>query len=240
MNIVRVLVIISLVISKNAFALHFENDFVNAAIERTRFDVRYDGSYYSIGYPNGDVPDGVGVCTDVVIRSYRKIGADLQKLVHEDMLAHFHAYPSKRIWGLGKPDSNIDHRRVPNLQSFFVRRGEVLPVSTKNNDYKPGDLVTWILPGNLPHIGIVTDQVSAATGNPLVVHNIGNGPQLEDMLFDYRITGHYRYVPKRYEKPVNGHSSTPSPPYDVAVALRRSWMTTTSTKDIATAIARMN
>ena len=157
---VRALIIISLLNSKNVYALSFENEFVKSAIERTRFNVRYDGSYYSIGYPNGDIPKNVGVCTDVIIRAYRKIGTDLQKLVHEDIASNFDAYPSKIIWGLNKPDKNIDHRRVPNLQSFFSRHGDILRVSSRANDYKPSNIVTWMLPGNLPHIGIVTDQVS--------------------------------------------------------------------------------
>lgn len=144
---------------------------------------------------NGDVPANIGVCTDVVIRAYRSLGVDLQVLVHEDMAANFAAYPSKRIWGLSSTDRNIDHRRVPNLQTFFARHGQSLPVSQTSSDYLPGDLVTWMLPGNLPHIGIVTDNLALSSGNPKVVHNIGAGPQLEDMLFDYRITGHYRYEP---------------------------------------------
>lgn len=192
----RTLIITSLLISTNILAASFETDLVKAAIERTNFNIRYDGSYYSIGYPNGDVPDDVGVCTDLLIRAYRKIGYDVQQLVHEDMTTNFSEYPSKRIWGLSKPDKNIDHRRVPNLQSFFRRHGEVLPVSSIPKDYKPGDLVTWILAGNLPHIGIVTDQISNDTGNPFIVHNIGSGPKMEDMLFKYKITGHYRYEPK--------------------------------------------
>ena len=167
-----------------------------AALERTKHEVRYNGAYFSISYPNGDVPSNVGVCTDVVIRSYRKIGTDLQVLVHEDMAKNFGLYPSKRIWGLKTTDRNIDHRRVPNLQVFFSRHGKSLPKSDKKQDYAPGDLVTWMLPGNLPHIGIVTDQISESTGNPLVAHNIGSGPDLEDMLFVYKITGHYRYEPK--------------------------------------------
>ena len=199
---VRILTSISLLISQSIFASSFEIDFVKSAIERTNFNVRYDGSYYSIGYPNGDIPQNVGVCTDVVIRSYRKIGSDLQQLVHEDIAKNFTEYPSKKIWGLSKPDKNIDHRRVPNLQSFFSRHGEVLPVSNKPEDYKSGDLVTWMLPGNLPHIGIVTNQISIKTSNPFIVHNIGSGPQMEDMLFKYKITGHYKYVPKKYNKTI--------------------------------------
>ena len=174
----------------------FGQALVAAALDRTRHTVRYDGSYHAIAYPGGDVPAGIGVCTDVVVRAYRVLGTDLQQLVHEDMSAHFAAYPSRRIWGLTAPDPNIDHRRVPNLQTYFSRHGQVLPVTTDAADYAPGDLVTWMLPGNLPHIGIVTDRSSARSGLPMVVHNIGAGPRMEDMLFDYPITGHYRYVPQ--------------------------------------------
>ncbi len=149
-----------------------------------------------IAYPGGDVPNNIGVCTDVLIRSYRALGIDLQRLVHEDMVAHFDLYPSRRIWGLTKPDRNIDHRRVPNLQRFFTRHGTNLAVTRHANDYKPGDIVTWMLPGNLPHIGIVTDKFNQPTGSPLIVHNIGKGPRLEDILFRYPITGHYRYSSK--------------------------------------------
>jgi uncharacterized protein len=167
---------------------------VQAAKERTSHNVRYDGSYFSISYPNGDVPEHIGVCTDVVIRSYRKIGVDLQKEVHEDIKTNFNLYPSNRIWGLNHPDKNIDHRRVPNLRVFFVRHGVSIPISRDAEDYKPGDLVTWVLPGNLPHIGIVVDEMSSDGQRPLIVHNIGEGPKMEDMLFDYKITGHYRYI----------------------------------------------
>ncbi|ACA88519.1 DUF1287 domain-containing protein [Shewanella woodyi] len=166
---------------------------VDAALERTEHSVRYDGAYHSISYPNGDVPANIGVCTDVIIRSYRQLNVDLQALVHEDMLANFSEYPSKRIWGLTRPDSNIDHRRVPNLQTFFTRHGEVLPISQSAQSYRSGDIVTWMLPGNLPHIGIIVSQGVGDNEKPYVVHNIGSGPVLEDMLFDYQITGHYRY-----------------------------------------------
>ena len=172
-----------------------QKELIEAALERTAFQVTYDGSYHSIEYPGGDVSATIGVCTDVVIRSYRKMGVDLQELVHVDMKKNFAAYPSKRIWGLNKPDSNIDHRRVPNLQVFLSRHGQELAVTSASQAYRPGDLVTWMLPGNLPHIGIVTDQYSEETNNPMIVHNIGRGPQLEDMLFAYPITGHYRYLP---------------------------------------------
>ena len=168
-------------------------DLADAAIKRTQAKVTYDPSYMTIPYPNGDVPSNTGVCTDLVIRSYRKIDVDLQKEVHEDMVAHFSLYPSKRIWGLTNTDTNIDHRRVPNLRVFFARKGQSLSISTNPEDYEPGDIVTWRLPGNLPHIGIVTHRKSRDRRRYLVAHNIGNGPVLEDMLFDYPITGHYRY-----------------------------------------------
>lgn len=165
-----------------------------AALQRTQAQVTYDGRYVRIPYPNGDVPANIGVCTDVVIRAYRALGIDLQQRVHEDMKRHFSAYPSKRLWGMKGTDSNIDHRRVPNLQAFFKRHGETLAITQKGSDYHTGDLVTWLLPGNLPHIGIVSDKIGAS-GNPKIVHNIGAGPQLEDRLFDFKITGHYRYLP---------------------------------------------
>lgn len=164
-----------------------------AALSRLSVQVIYDGSYLQIPYPNGDVPSHLGVCTDVIIRSYRKIGIDLQKRVHEDLRQHFSSYPSKRIWGLSHPDRNIDHRRVPNLQAFFSRHGSKLRISENGADYKAGELVTWMLPGNLPHIGIVTSIKSSDNLRPMIVHNIGRGPVLEDMLFNYKITGHYKY-----------------------------------------------
>lgn len=162
-----------------------------AAIERTAHEVTYDGSYRSIPYPGGDVPDHVGVCTDVVIRAYRALGIDLQKDVHEEMTAHFEAFPPR--WGLARPDPNIDHRRVPNLQVLFERRGESLPVTADAGSYAVGDLVTWRVAGRLPHIGIVTGRRSTDGQRPLIVHNIGRGPELDDMLFVHPITGHYRY-----------------------------------------------
>jgi uncharacterized protein len=167
---------------------------VAAAHQRTRHSVRYHPAYVRIAYPGGDVPADTGVCTDVVIRAYRSLGIDLQKRVHEDMRQAFANYP--KLWGLRRPDRNIDHRRVPNLRVFFKRHGKSLRVSRRALDYRPGDLVTWNLKkrGSLPHIGIVSSRRSADGKRPLVVHNIGAGPQLEDMLFEYRITGHYRYA----------------------------------------------
>lgn len=164
-----------------------------AAMERLKHQVRYDGAYIKLDYPMGDVPANTGVCTDVIIRSYRQLGIDLQQLVHEDMKKHFHQYPSKRIWGLTRTDRNIDHRRVPNLQTFLTRHGQLLPMTQNGSSYKAGDLVTWMVNGNLPHIGIVVKQRSNDGKRPLIVHNIGRGPELQDMLFEYPITGHYRY-----------------------------------------------
>lgn len=183
-----------------AFADVSDSDFIagliKAAKERTLQNVTYDGSYFPISYPNGDVPANIGVCTDVLIRSLRKVGVDLQRRVHVDMSQNFSMYPSKRIWGLNKPDKNIDHRRVPNLRIFFKRFGKSLQVSKNAKDYLPGDIVTWMLPGNLPHIGIVIDEKSSDGIRPLIAHNIGAGPKINDMLLDYPITGHYRYTGK--------------------------------------------
>ena len=170
----------------------FTRKLVAAAVERTHHQVRYDPAYVRIAYPNGDVPADTGVCTDEVIRSYRAAGVDLQKEVHEDMVANFSAYPNKSRWLLGKPDPNIDHRRVPNLMVFFDRKSESLATSGHAEDYEPGDLVTWDLGGGVPHIGIVVDK-KAPGGRYMVVHNIGQGPKLEDVLFNWKITGHYRY-----------------------------------------------
>lgn len=169
----------------------FADRLVVAAMERLSHQVTYDGSYRRLDYPNGDVPDHLGVCTDVVIRAYRAVGIDLQQRVHEDMKANFDRYP--KSWGLSRPDSNIDHRRVPNLQTFLERQGASLGSSRDPRQYLPGDLVTWMLPGNLPHIGIVVARRTDDGRRPLIVHNIGAGPALEDILFEYPITGHYRY-----------------------------------------------
>jgi uncharacterized protein len=151
--------------------------------------VGYDPAYRRIAYPNGDVPMHTGVCTDVVIRAFRHAGIDLQVLVHEDMKRNFSKYP--RNWGLRGPDRNIDHRRVPNLATFFTRKGRALPVTRNGADYKPGDIVTWRLSSGVPHIGLVSDVRRG--GRYLMVHNIGSGAQLEDVLFSYEVTGHYRW-----------------------------------------------
>ena len=164
----------------------------DAAIELTHDRVVYDPAYFRIPYPNGDVPAGRGVCTDVVVRAYRRLGIDLQQRVHTDMAAHFSAYP--RQWGLRGPDPNIDHRRVPNLMTYFTRCGADLPITDAAADYRAGDLVCWDLGGGILHIGIVVDRRSADGARPLIVHNIGAGQVLEDRLFAFRIIGHYRYA----------------------------------------------
>lgn len=176
----------------------------SAAEERTRHSVTYDGSYKSIGYPMGDVDDSKGVCTDVVIRSFRAVGIDLQQEIHEDMKSAFSKYPDH--WGLLGTDSNIDHRRVPNIQKYLERKEASLAITENFEDYQPGDLVTWNVALNLPftsspvpfarknipHIGVVSTQTNSQ-GRPLIVHNIGRGPVLDDMIFHFPITGHYRY-----------------------------------------------
>ena len=171
----------------------FTQRLVAAAVERTHHTVRYDPAYVRIPYPGGDVPAGTGVCTDEIIRIYRAVGVDLQKEVHEDMQANFSKYPNQQRWQETHTDANIDHRRVPNLMVFFSRKGETLPANTNLADYSPGDLVTWDLGGNVPHIGMVVDRKSPQSGRFLIVHNIGEGPKMEDVLFNWKITGHYRY-----------------------------------------------
>jgi len=161
----------------------------NAAIDLTKQNVTYDSKYYRISYPNGDIPNDKGVCTDVIIRAYRKLGIDLQKEVHEDMISNFEKYPKN--WGLKSTDTNIDHRRVPNLMTFFTRHGEVKRITSNPSDYLPGDIVTWDLGGGIPHIGIVINKKSANNERYLVVHNIGNGQEISDCLFSFKITGHY-------------------------------------------------
>jgi hypothetical protein len=163
---------------------------VAAARRQIGVTLYYDPTYVVLPYPGGDVPQDRGVCTDVVIRALRAQGLDLQQRVHEDMQGHFDLYPKR--WGLRAPDANIDHRRVPNLQVWFDRQGWSMPVTDREDDYLAGDVVTWTLPGNLDHIGIVGDRRSPFTHAPLVLHNIGHGTREDDILFAYPITGHYR------------------------------------------------
>lgn len=166
---------------------------VEAARTQVGITLGYDGAYTKLTYPNGDVPRDRGVCTDVIIRALREAkNLDLQRLVHEDMSRAFAAYP--KLWKLTAPDKNIDHRRVPNLKIYFQRNQEELPLTHNPADYKPGDIVTSLVSGNLPHIMLVSDKKSVQ-GVPLVIHNIGRGAQEEDALFEYPITGHYRLRP---------------------------------------------
>ena len=169
----------------------FRDRLSDAALELTKQDVVYDPSYFRIPYPNGDVPSDRGVCTDVIIRAYRKLSVDLQQKVHEDMIANFEKYP--KIWGLTHTDRNIDHRRVPNLMVFFERHGSVKAITNNPNDYLPGDIVCWNLGRAITHIGIVVNKKSADNSRFLIVHNIGAGQVLADCLFDFKIIGHYRY-----------------------------------------------
>jgi uncharacterized protein len=168
----------------------FAAKLAHAALDRTLHTVRYEPAYLTLTYPGGDVPADTGVCTDEVIRAYRALSLDLQKLIHEDMKAHFSLYP--KHWGLRRPDRNIDHRRVPNLQTFFKRQHASLPITTDPAQYLPGDLITCTVAGKLPHIALVVPN-PAGSGTPWIVHNIGAGPQLEDRLFEFPLTGHYRW-----------------------------------------------
>ena len=164
---------------------------IDGAIEQAGVTTGYDPSYVSVPYPGGDVPIQTGVCSDVVVRAFRKAGIDLQKLVHEDMTRTFHAYPTR--WGLSRPDTNIDHRRVANLMTYLDRQGKSVSISQNKADYLPGDIVTWDLGNGVDHIGIVSNLWSESEQRGLIVHNIGAGTKVEDVLFSWRITGHYRY-----------------------------------------------
>ncbi len=173
---------------------NFANNLSDAAINIIDPEIIYDPNYYSIDYPGGDIAEGFGVCTDVIIRAYRALGTDLQVMVHEDMKNNFSEYPTK--YGLRNTDRNIDHRRVPNLMKFFERNGESIPVSLNQEDYFPGDIVTWDLGGGITHIGIVVSVKSPGHNRYQIVHNIGGGQVMEDCLMSYKITGHYRYYPE--------------------------------------------
>lgn len=191
-----------LLASGPAFAESSNDIIVEEARARTLVDVRYDPKYVSLSYPGGDVSPDTGVCTDVIIRTFRQaFDFDFQKAVHEDMRANFSKYP--KSWGLKRPDKNIDHRRVPNLETYLKRQGAAVPITKNAEDYLPGDIVSWRLGGRLPHIGIVSDKKSK-WGTPLIIHNIGQGPVEDDLLFNTDINGHFRFVPpqaKRTPKP---------------------------------------
>jgi uncharacterized protein YijF (DUF1287 family) len=164
---------------------------VDGAVVQAGITTGYDPSYVSISYPNGDVPIKTGVCSDVIVRAFRKVGIDLQKEVHEDMTHAWNAYPKR--WGLSGPDPNIDHRRVLNLMTYFSRQGKSLPITTEPDDYLPGDIVAWDLGGGTYHIGMVTNLLSESKRECLIVHNIGEGTRVEDVLLKWAIKGHYRY-----------------------------------------------
>lgn len=176
---------------QNSFYLQL----ADSALVLTKQAVVYDAAYTCIAYPNGDVAPDKGVCSDVIIRAYRKLGIDLQLKVHEDMVAHFNCYPN--IWGLSKPDKNIDHRRVPNLMTFFSRYGVKKPITNHPEDYQPGDIVCWNLGSGITHIGIVSDIKSNDGSQYQIIHNIGYGQLLEDCLFRFKIIGHFRYDGKK-------------------------------------------
>ncbi len=189
---VRIIMALVLTCSANLFAQDaFSMKLSSAALELTHQQVQYDPQYFSIMYPNGDIPSSKGVCTDVIIRAYRKLGIDLQKEVHEDMRDNFNVYP--KSWGLKKTDKSIDHRRVPNLMKYFSRHGAIKKVTNNPADYVPGDIVSWNLGGAITHIGIVVDKKSNDGKRYLIVHNIGNGQELSDCLFKYNIIGHYSF-----------------------------------------------
>jgi uncharacterized protein YijF (DUF1287 family) len=201
------MMVAALIVSASASAVTPEG-LVAGARAQIGVTTRYDGTYQRIAYPGGDVPVDRGVCTDVVIRAYRSVGIDLQARVHDDMRKAWASYPHPAKWGLKTTDTNIDHRRVPNLDMFFRRHGTRL--ANRSVDYRPGDIVVWRLPFDLPHIGIVSDQVSS-TGVPLVIHNIASGVKMADVLFAYTITGHYRYLPQESFAAAKGTSVLPKP-----------------------------
>lgn len=169
-----------------------KDDVLAGAAAQIGQTVAYIPAYVVLPYPGGDVPLAGGVCTDVVIRAFRKAGIDLQKAVHEDMQRAFSNYP--RLWNLARPDPNIDHRRVPNLMTFFKRRGKALPVTHDPADYQPGDIVAWRIPDGRPHIGLVAPEPGSDPARRQIIHNIGQGARREDRLFDFEIIGHYRYL----------------------------------------------
>jgi len=185
------LIVVLFLVNQTFGQTDFFTQLADSAFTLTKQKVQYDPAYIKIDYPNGDVPADKGVCTDVVIRAYRKLGIDLQKEVHQDMKAHFAKYPKN--WGLSHPDPNIDHRRVPNLMTFFARHGTVKKISDNLDDYQPGDIVCWDLGGGTTHIGIVSNKKSKDGKRNLIIHNIGAGQVLEDCLFDFKIIGHYAY-----------------------------------------------
>ena len=185
-------ILLALFLSNIAFSQsELQLQLADSALTLINGEVTYDPNYYSIDYPNGDIPENKGVCTDVVIRAYRLLGVDLQKEVHEDMLTNFDLYPKN--WDLTKTDKNIDHRRVPNLMVYFSRFGKELTITNEADNYKPGDIVCWDLGNGITHIGIVVNRKSRDNKRFLILHNIGGGQVLADCMFDFKIIGHYEY-----------------------------------------------
>ena len=164
---------------------------LEGAIAQAGVTTSYDPAYVALDYPGGDVPEKTGVCSDVVVRAFRKAGIDLQKAVHEDIKSARSAYPTK--WGANAPDKNIDHRRVLNLMTYFTRQGKSLSITANAVDYQPGDVVSWELSTGIDHIGIVTNMLSESSDRYLIVHNIGAGTRIEDVMFSWTIKGHYRF-----------------------------------------------
>jgi len=195
MNIVTICLILLGPLQADSTSVDSIRKIIENAIWQTSVTTIYDPAYIRINYPDGDLPIERGVCCDVIVRAFRSVGIDLQKEIHEDMESVFNLYP--KIWGLNKTDTNIDHRRVPNIVTFLQRQKKSLPVSQQEKDYKPGDIVTWKIPGNLDHIGIITNVRVENSDRFKVVHNIGAGAKLEDVLFEFEITGHYRYFNDR-------------------------------------------
>ena len=182
----------SLLIASLSGSSVFGERLAAAALAHSGEHVSYDPAYFQIDYPNGDVPPHKGVAADVLVRCYRKLGIDLQVLVHEDMKANFRLYP--QLWSATSPDPNIDHRRVLNLRRFFSRHGEQLPASRNAADYQPGDIVVWSIGRDEFHIGIVVPGPGDRASEPWVVHNIGAGVKWDNVLFDYQILDHFRYT----------------------------------------------
>lgn len=191
--LILISIFVSLASGTDTLAMDSTQTIIANALWQTRITRTYDPSYYAIPYPNGDIPFERGVCCDVIVRAFRGVGIDLQERIHLDMQKNFASYPAK--WGLRKPDSNIDHRRVPNIATYLRRQGKSIEITHNGKDYLPGDIVTWKLPGGLDHIGLVTDVPVEGSDRYGVVHNIGMGTKLEDILFQFEITGHFRYFP---------------------------------------------
>lgn len=199
----------SILATQKKLKLTSNDRLIAAAIEQVDLTTEYDPAYVKINFPNGDVPIKTGVCADVIVRAFRKVDLDLQKELNEDMKRNFSRYPQK--WGAKSPDSNIDHRRVPNLMTWFERQNKIVPISSEPRDFLPGDIVAWDLGKGLTHIGLVSDVKSSTADRFLIVHNIGSGAQLEDRIFDWKIIGHYRYFDPLKSESNSTSENSPNP-----------------------------